>query len=172
METANAGKSVKKLTTLTGRGLDIKATRGANGPKSLSGVYHHFLAFFGGLNPDDIQDNIEEVTRGDIDNDTIEDDPFIGISLSYTEGSGSVSGLNLMEKICDGMIAIAKALAVPTATNTPTQAESKLQGQAQKLIQKSRSFTHEGTLIMLELHGKPELARTYLLINDDILRGK
>ncbi|RKF81016.1 hypothetical protein GcM1_187015 [Golovinomyces cichoracearum] len=46
-------------------------------------------AFFGGLNPDDIQDNIEEVTRGDIDNDTIEDDPFIGVSPSYTEGSGS-----------------------------------------------------------------------------------
>ncbi|TQS34210.1 hypothetical protein Golomagni_05415 [Golovinomyces magnicellulatus] len=121
--------------------------------------------------------------QDDIDNDTIEDDPFIGVSPSYTEGFGSqapeahtrkrrwesansshkrqrVSELNMMEKIGDGMIAIAKALAVPMAIDIPAQAESTFQGQAQKLIQESRSLTHAGTLIMLELLPNPELART------------
>ncbi|RKF84190.1 hypothetical protein GcM1_141002 [Golovinomyces cichoracearum] len=84
------------------------------------------------LNPDDIQDDIEDVagvfTRDDIDNDTIEENPFIGVSPSYTEGTGSqtpeaharkrrsefsnnshkkqrVSVLNMMEKIRNEMIA-------------------------------------------------------------------
>ncbi|RKF58843.1 hypothetical protein GcM3_179033 [Golovinomyces cichoracearum] len=78
----------------------------------------------------------------------------------------------MIEKIGDGMIAISKALAVPTAIDIPAQVGRTLQGQTQKLIQKSRSLTHEGTLIMLELLANPELARTYLLINDDILRRK
>ncbi|RKF82834.1 hypothetical protein GcM3_020015 [Golovinomyces cichoracearum] len=45
-----------------------------------------------------------------------------------------VSGLILIEKIGDGMIAIAKSLAVPMAIDIPAQSEGTLQGQAQKLI--------------------------------------
>ncbi|RKF53961.1 hypothetical protein GcC1_216033 [Golovinomyces cichoracearum] len=82
----------------------------------------------------------------DIDKNTVEDDPFIWVSPSYAGGSGSggsySSGLNLMEKIGDGMIAIAKSLAVPTAIDISAQSEGTLQGQAQKLIHPGVKVSH------------------------------
>ncbi|TQS39216.1 hypothetical protein Golomagni_00262 [Golovinomyces magnicellulatus] len=54
-------------------------------------AYNTFsLLFFDGLNPDDIEDVTGHVARDDIDNNTIEDDPFIGVSPSFTKGSGSL----------------------------------------------------------------------------------
>ncbi|RKF79417.1 hypothetical protein GcM1_202012 [Golovinomyces cichoracearum] len=53
-----------------------------------------------------------------------------------------VLGLSMMEKIGDGMIVIAKSLAVPTAIDIPAQSESTLQGQTQKLIHPGVKISH------------------------------
>jgi hypothetical protein len=85
-----------------------------------------------------------------------------------------VSGLSIMEKMGEGIAAVASAMiqAPEAAKETIENVGSTLQGQAQLKVQTEECLTVEGQLIMLDQFTDQALARTYLSIKNDELRLK
>jgi hypothetical protein len=83
-----------------------------------------------------------------------------------------VSGLSIMEKMGEGITAVASAMtqAPEAPKETVENVGSTLQGQAQQKVQTEVCLTEEGLLLMLDQLTDPALARTYLSITKDGLR--
>ena len=82
------------------------------------------------------------------------------------------SGRSIMEKMGEGIMAVADAMKqTPDALHKDT-VDSTLQGQAQLKVQTEVCLTEEGQLLMLEQFMDLALARTYLSIQNDNLRVK
>jgi hypothetical protein len=79
------------------------------------------------------------------------------------------SGLNMIERIGEGMIAIAGAIGQESNTET---VRATLQGQAQEKIQEEARLTEEGQFLMIKRFNDVTVARTYLALKSESLQLK
>jgi hypothetical protein len=83
-----------------------------------------------------------------------------------------VSGLSIMEKMGEGIAAMASAMKQTPEVPPKDTVDSTLQGQAQLKVQTEACLTEEGQLLMLDRFTDLALARAYLSIQSDSLRVK
>lgn len=80
------------------------------------------------------------------------------------------SGVNIMDKIGDGIQAMAEAIGQPSETRESVT--TSLQGQAQEKVQDDSRLTEEGQLLMIERFTDITVARTYLALKSKSLQLK
>jgi Myb/SANT-like DNA-binding protein len=83
-----------------------------------------------------------------------------------------VSGLSIMEKMGEGIAAMASAMKQTPEVRSKDTVDSTLQGQAQLKVQTEACLTEDGQLLMLDRFTDLALARVYLSIQRDNLRVK
>jgi hypothetical protein len=84
-----------------------------------------------------------------------------------------ITGVGMMEKMGDGILAMAEAIAKPLVEPqalVKEMVDSTLQGQAQEKVQDEACLTEAGQLLMITRFTDPVLARTYLSLKKDSLR--
>ena len=98
------------------------------------------------------------------------------IKQSSKKRKSKVSGVIIMEKISDGLLAMAGAVeksssyeAISPKRDTVT---SSLQGQAQEKIQDEACLNEDGQVVMLGILTDVNIARTYLAIKSSKLRAR
>jgi hypothetical protein len=80
------------------------------------------------------------------------------------------SGVSTMEKIGEGILAMADAIGQPQESQELVR--TTLQGQAQEKIQEDHRLTEEGQLLMIERFTDITVARTYLALKTKSLQLK
>ena len=89
------------------------------------------------------------------------------------EKKAKVSGVGVMDKISDGLQAMAEAVVKSSLEAIPKETvDSTIQGQAQEKMQEERCLTEEGQLVILEVLADANLARTFMAIKAEKLRTK
>jgi hypothetical protein len=84
-----------------------------------------------------------------------------------------ITGAAVLDRISDGLAAMAEAVIKGSYTETITKdtVDSTIEGQAQERVQSEPCLTVEGQLAMLDILLTPVLARTYMAIKAQQLRS-
>jgi hypothetical protein len=99
-------------------------------------------------------------------------------ALTSTAKKAKVSGLGIMERMTEGIMALADAVKADSSVSESMSSiqketvESTLSGQAVTRIQEESSLMEDGMLVMMDLLSDSTLARTYMAIRSESLRAK